>query len=385
MLMVTVRSMASSLASSGVLGSSLMFAMAAAPQPAPVDAGPPSAIEQALIERACTGTQSFGANGENANAQCLEARLLALRSEFGRDLSRLSTAERRKLDSTCSRFQTARGRETYLDCLQAELASLSARRNRGNVSAAAETVAAAATGSTPSDAASSSPLPAPSSSSSPLGWMIAILVVVAGAIAGVVFTVKSRQVRHTCRACNIPVPGPGDLCPTCRHDAAEALRRAAAERDERQRAQEEGERRQRDEAEAQRQQKERVEEEARVRRLEEVRLRDEARAREEATLQQEEDARRRQIEKLQPEPNSRCDEGESTFDPYAVLGLSSSATDEQVRAAFEAARSRYDPEQVAHLGDDVQTHYAAKSRAAERAYRMLAGEVDAPAAAAGRG
>jgi hypothetical protein len=366
----------SSLAS-GLVGPSLVFALATTL----VDSTAPSAIEQALIERACTGTQSIGPNGDDANALCLDARLLALRSEFGRDLSRLSTAERRKLDSTCSRFQTTRGREAYLDCLHAELASLSARRNRGSVSAAAETVAAAADGASPSDAASSSPQSAPSSSSFPLRWVVAILVVVAGAVAGVVFTLKARTVRHTCRACNVQVPGPGDLCPACRHDAAEALRRAAAERDERQRAQEEEERRQRDEAEAQRQQKERAEAEARVQRLEEARLRDEARQREEALVQQEADGRRGQVEELPREPGSLCDEREAAFDPYAVLGLSSDATGEQVRAAFEAARTKYDPEQVAHLGDDVQTHYAAKSRAAERAYQMLAGEVEAPAAA----
>ncbi len=379
MLLLAIGSSASSFVS-GLLGPSLVLALSTAPPPAaPAEPSAPSAIEQALIERACTGTQSIGPNGEDTNAQCLAARLLALRTEFGRDLSRVSAADRRRLDAACSRFQSTRGREAYLDCLHAELSALSARRNRGSVPIAADAVAAAAVVA-PSDAAASTPPPAPSSSSLPLWLVIAAVALTASAVAALVFVMKGRRVHHMCRVCNVQVPGAGDLCPTCRHDAAEALRRAAAERDERQRAQEEEERRLRDDAEARRQQQERAEEEARVREAEEARLREEARQREELALQQEEAARQRRQLNPRHEPMASSDEGEPAFDPYAILGVASGATDEQVRAAFEAARSKYDPEQVAHLGDDVQQHYAEKSRAAERAYRMLAGERDASAA-----
>ena len=74
--------------------------------------------------------RSVGIAGHDAHGKCLDAQLLKLRSEFGRDLSRLSTPERSKLDSTCSRLQTPREREAYLDCLHGQLASLSARRSR---------------------------------------------------------------------------------------------------------------------------------------------------------------------------------------------------------------------------------------------------------------
>ena len=76
------------------------------------------------------------------------------------------------------------------------------------------------------------------------------------------------------------------------------------------------------------------------------------------------------------------DNGESAFDPYVVLGLGQKPSDDEVRAAFEKARSKYDPEEVAHLGADAQEHFAAKLRMAERAYQMLVGEIDTPTAGA---
>jgi len=48
------------------------------------------------------------------------------------------------------------------------------------------------------------------------------------------------------------------------------------------------------------------------------------------------------------------------------------ASGDEVRAAYEGARLKYDPDHVAHLGDELQELFAAKSRAAERAYRLLA-------------
>jgi DnaJ-class molecular chaperone len=47
------------------------------------------------------------------------------------------------------------------------------------------------------------------------------------------------------------------------------------------------------------------------------------------------------------------------------------ATIEAVRAAYEEARKKYDPDLVEHLGFDVKEHFAEKSRTVERAYRML--------------
>jgi hypothetical protein len=307
--------------------------------------------------------------------------LLVLRSEFGKDLSRLSTSERNKLDSVCSRFQTTRGREGYLDCLQAQLASLPARPSRAIPVAPAEPGATAIPVNASLDAVASTALSSSSSSSFPSRTAIALVVTVAGisASALALFVVKARRARHVCRVCAVRVPGTCDLCPACRHNAAEALRRAATERADRQRAHEDEPRRQREQAEEQRQQKARADEDARL--LQEARERErEAREREEAVRQREEDARRQQGEEFQRTQAAVSDDVESAVNPYVVLGLAQNASDEQVRAAFEEARSKYDPELVAHLGADVQEHYASKSRAAARAYGMLTGEVDARAA-----
>jgi hypothetical protein len=186
--------------------------------------------------------------------------------------------------------------------------------------------------------------------------------------AGVILlAVRARRPQRTCRVCGVVVLDSGDLCQTCRHDAAEVLRRAAAERANLKREQEEAQRRQRAHDEEQQQQKARQDEDARLQQNEAIRQRDEAR-------RQEEDARRRQPnEVLQPSPAAvSSSTGEETFDPYAILGISRQTSQQEIRAAYEEARLKYDEEGVAHLGDDVQAHYKAKAQAVERAYQMLA-------------
>src|ERR1700682_948011 len=95
------------------------------------DSSGPTAIEQALIEHACTLTLTRAAEAAE-HQQCLSAQLLSLRADFGRDLSRLSGPERRTLDSVCSKIRDARGREAYLECLSAQLLVLRNRRIRAN-------------------------------------------------------------------------------------------------------------------------------------------------------------------------------------------------------------------------------------------------------------
>src|SRR4051812_21299606 len=79
----------------------------------------PTAIEQALIERACYGVPpALTLTLEtDPRAQCLSAQLASLRADFGRDLRRLSASERSLLDSKCSRLQTTHGSEAYLTCI----------------------------------------------------------------------------------------------------------------------------------------------------------------------------------------------------------------------------------------------------------------------------
>jgi hypothetical protein len=372
--------LASSLASV-VLGPSLVVALAAPLQAAPGDTPAPTPIEQALIERACSAPAT-ATGGPDASDQCLEQRLLTLRSEFGRDLSRLSAAERRRLDAACSRLQASGGREGYLDCLHTELASLSARRSRAGVAAAADAARVAALN--PPLASASTILEATPASSSP--WRSAGLMLIAAAgamVAGLVYVAMTRRARQTCRACHVRVDGAGDLCPACRHEAAEALRRAAADRDERRRSEEQQTRLEREQAEALRLEKERAGEEIRTRRLEEGRLREAAaRQRDEDARERDDEACRRQTEESSRRLPAGRDAREAAFCPYLALGLAEDASPGQIQAAFAAAKAKYDPAHVAHLGDDVQQHFAEKARAAERACRMLTAEADRPAPAA---
>ena len=351
------------------VGRSLVFAVATLPQLSPADAGAPTVMEQALIERACPAPHTPAAY--EAHERCLGARLASLRADFGRDLSQLSTAARGKLDAACSPEQVSRGREAYIDCLSAKLASLSAARVRATPTPADAVVAAPA--ATPSSAAPSTPAPQESSMLT-LQLAAAGLAAVAGVAALVFFVMKARRARHVCRVCGVRVTGATDLCAACRHEAAEAVRRAAAERAEGERAHEAEQRGQREQAEAQSRDRQRQEEE-RVRRVEESRRQDEeARRREEDARRQEEDAR--QAEDRRRSGADAGDAADSVFDPYFALGLSPSASGDEVRAAYEAARLKYAPDQVAHLGDDAQAHFAAKFLAVERAYQMLADAVD---------
>src|SRR4051812_39734659 len=84
----------------------LAAALAAAFQTTPPDASPPTPIEQALIDHDCSAKRYAGGSEAEYDA-CATAQLTALRADFGRDLKGLSTAERRTLDSICSRVQTA--------------------------------------------------------------------------------------------------------------------------------------------------------------------------------------------------------------------------------------------------------------------------------------
>ena len=59
------------------------------------------------------------------------------------------------------------------------------------------------------------------------------------------------------------------------------------------------------------------------------------------------------------------------FDPCSVLGVSRDAAQEAIRAAYQEARLKYDPDQVAHLGSELQEHFKAKAQTVEQAYQQL--------------
>jgi hypothetical protein len=336
-----------------------------------VDRGLATAIEQALIEQACAPPPSAPIVADGASHdECLHARLDSLRADFGRDLGRLSSADRRAIDSACAPIRAVQGREGYVNCLARQLAVI---RNRAGRTRAATPDASRASDPTPAMASASgagveTTIPATTNPLPPLLMAVAAIVAVACAVA---LMWRLRRLRRACQVCGTRIGNDGDLCTACRHQAAETLRRAAAERVELQRAQENDVRRQRERDEEERR---RVAREAEETRLQQLAL---ARRREDEAAEQ---ARRRDAEDAaERERAAAADAAAPTFDPYTVLGIPRDAPIDAVRAAFEQARSKYDLEQVADLGLEVREHYIAKAAAAERAYQMLAEALSGPA------
>src|SRR6266487_4899267 len=83
-----------------------VFALGTGLQADQPDSQVPTAIERALMERACSVMETVSAES-HAHQRCLDAKLLWLRADFGRDLSRLSSADRRRIDAACSRLRAS--------------------------------------------------------------------------------------------------------------------------------------------------------------------------------------------------------------------------------------------------------------------------------------
>ena len=330
------------------------------------DTNPPTPIEQALMEHVCNVVPSGGAPESDRYLACLRTQLLTLRTDFGRDLSRLSAAERRAVDSACNEVRTASGRDAYLDCLGAQLNALRVRRNRGKPVPPPPVVPAPS-----AESAATVPPVAPTVSQASFGFsglLIGAIVLAAALMAGgAVLFLKTRRASHTCRVCGGEVPAAGDLCQKCRHEAAEAVRHAAAERAEQQRAQEQEEQRQKEHAAQEADERRRkAQEDEDARQLQQQRQQEEEarkRADEERQRQEEDDRARR----------TAADVPDAEFDPYAVLELSRGASQDDVRAAYEGAKAKCDPDLVSHLGYEVREHFEAKLQAVERAFQMLTG------------
>jgi LPXTG-motif cell wall-anchored protein len=326
-----------------------LFALGTAPQVDLQDSEVPTAIERALIERTCRATEL--STEIDAHRQCLNAQMLWLRTDFGRDLNRLAGPDRRRIDTACSRLSAAGQREGYLDCLRNQLITLHNRRTRGNSAVTQEVAVAVA----PSPLPASSATPPSAKTGSSRASVIAIVGTLGTALAaaGFVFlTRRSRRTPHQCRACGVDVPD-SDLCPACRHEAAETLRRANAERAQNEKAQEEEERRQHEQEVEQQEQRARDEREAR--------LREQEMACDTPVL-----PLVPAVENIAP----AVDEPE-VFDPHAVLGVPLDAGLDDIRAAYEQARTKYDPDLVLHLGDEARAHFQTKAESIERAYQML--------------
>jgi hypothetical protein len=317
----------------------------------------PTAIEEALIEHACGPLHPAGTMENDTYLGCRTRQLLSLRTDFGRDLRRLSNAERRTIDSACTGLRASEGQDAYVGCLAARLASLRGHGSRPAVDAAANTTLP------PPDSPPVATLPAgapsPRISGVWVGGAVLLVVVVAAGRAFVTFNARRRL--GTCRTCAVKLLERGDLCQACRHAAADARRRATAERVDLARLQEEEQHRE-GAREAELQQRTR-DEETRRRQWEEAQQQQARQEEARAHAQREEETQRER----QTDVVATADE----FDPYVVLGLTQGAGVADVEAAYHAVRSKFDLDLVADMGVELQEHMKRKAEAVERAYETL--------------
>jgi hypothetical protein len=298
--------------------------------------------------------------GTEVYQSCYTEQLTALREPFGANLSKLTRADRRSLDAWCGQMQAAGDRDAYLACINRQLVRLKEQRT-AQVKPTEPEVQEEAPDNEPAApietiAALPPPPPAPEPRGSSTLWLVLAIGGMAASAGGTAFVLlRGRRVQHTpCRGCGAPVEGSGEMCANCRHEAAEARRRAIAER-----------------AEEERLQKEKAQREAELQ--DEEARREEARREEALRLAAEVEQRRREEQERRLERARAADSGgdDQVFEPYAVLGLAPGATADEIRSAYEQAKAKYDPSQYEHFGGELQAHFKAKAESVERAYQML--------------
>jgi hypothetical protein len=295
--------------------------------------------------------------GTEVYQSCYTEQLTALREPFGANLSNLTRADRRSLDAWCGPMQSAGDRDAYLACLNRQLVRLKEQRDTRAKQAepeAQEEVPVSEPAAPVETTAAAAPPPPPRTSSSRLWLVLAIGgVASAGGTAFMLLRGKRGPKLTPCRSCGAGVEGAGDMCANCRHEAAEARRRAIAERAEEERLQAE---------QAQREAELQAEEERR----------EQARRDEVLLLAAEAEQRRREEQERRLERSRAADTPDNqSFDPYAVLGLAADAAADEIRAAYEKAKAKYDPVHYEHLGVELQAHFKAKAEDVERAFQML--------------
>ncbi len=62
---------------------------------------------------------------------------------------------------------------------------------------------------------------------------------------------------------------------------------------------------------------------------------------------------------------------ESSLDPYEILGINSSASGQEIQAAYRARMHEYHPDKVAHLGEELQKVAHRKAVEIQQAYEQL--------------
>lgn len=68
----------------------------------------------------------------------------------------------------------------------------------------------------------------------------------------------------------------------------------------------------------------------------------------------------------QGEPESSAEQ-----DPYKVLGVSRTATPEEIKSAYRKQAQRYHPDRVSHLGEELQQLAKQKFLEIQKAYEIL--------------
>jgi DnaJ like chaperone protein len=68
---------------------------------------------------------------------------------------------------------------------------------------------------------------------------------------------------------------------------------------------------------------------------------------------------------------AQAESSESSFDPYEILGIGSSASGEEIQAAYKARMHEYHPDKVAHLGEELQKVAHRKTVEIQRAHEQL--------------
>jgi Restriction endonuclease/DnaJ domain len=69
--------------------------------------------------------------------------------------------------------------------------------------------------------------------------------------------------------------------------------------------------------------------------------------------------------------DARAAQRGSDFDPYEVLGISSSASKDEIRSAYRSLVAKYHPDKVAHLGHEFQAIAREKAIVINEAFEML--------------
>ncbi len=68
---------------------------------------------------------------------------------------------------------------------------------------------------------------------------------------------------------------------------------------------------------------------------------------------------------------AQAEASESSSDPHEILGIDSSASEEEIHAAYKARMHEYHPDKVAHLGEELQKVAHRKAIEIQQAYKQL--------------